>query len=108
MRSFAVMPPLLKQASEEETRPTEFALDQNYPNPFNPETTIRFHLPEDAHVQVKVFDSIGREVAELANAQYAAGSHTVAFNAKNLASGVYHYKIKAGKYETVKKMMLVK
>jgi spore coat protein A, manganese oxidase len=95
-------------ASPAASVPTAFSLDQNYPNPFNPETTIRFQLPEESHVQVKVFDSMGREVAELANGYYGAGSHTVTFNARNLASGVYHYKMKAGKYETMKKMMLVK
>jgi len=88
--------------------PTEFALDQNYPNPFNPETTIRFHLPNDTNVRLKVFNNIGQEVATLADGPFAAGSHALQFRANNLASGVYFARIEAGKFSATQKMLLMK
>ncbi len=90
------------------TVPTEFALEQNYPNPFNPETTIRFSLPEDSHVELKIFNSVGQDVATVVNANYVAGSHSVNWNAVGLASGVYFAKLTAGKFAATKKMMLMK
>jgi len=88
--------------------PTEFALEQNYPNPFNPATTIKFSIPEQSIVTLKIYDVLGREVSTLVNNVKNAGSHEVNFNASNLASGMYIYKITAGNYTASKKMMLLK
>jgi len=88
--------------------PVQFALSQNYPNPFNPSTVITFSLPHSAFASLKVFDMLGREVATLVNGYTTAGSHDVQFNATNLASGVYFYKLTSGDLVQTKKMVLVK
>ncbi len=96
--------------------PKEFALQQNYPNPFNPTTTIRYELPVDAHVQLKIFDILGREVTTLVDGDIQAGYQEVQFDAGRLASGVYLYQMEArsldaakpGIFTSVKKMILVK
>ncbi len=88
--------------------PTVYALKQNYPNPFNPTTTINFALPKASDVQLTVYNLLGQKVAELVNNKMVAGYHTVQFNAADLASGVYIYRIKAGSFVSVKKMMLLK
>ncbi|MFN3562436.1 MAG: T9SS type A sorting domain-containing protein, partial [Chloroherpetonaceae bacterium] len=88
--------------------PKQFSLAQNYPNPFNPITMIRYELPERADVTLKVYDVLGREVATLVNAAQGQGSYQVPFNAANLASGIYFYRLKAGSFMQTKKMLLVK
>ena len=88
--------------------PNFYALDQNYPNPFNPTTKITYALPKTGNVNLVVYDILGREVATLVNGVKQAGIHTVNFNASNLASGIYFYKIQAGDFNAVKKMVLVK
>jgi hypothetical protein len=88
--------------------PTEYKLLQNYPNPFNPSTTIVFGLPKESHVRLTVFNVLGQEVSVLANRTMAAGYHKVAFDAKNLITGLYIYKIEAENYVSVKKMLFVK
>ncbi|MCI0449894.1 MAG: T9SS type A sorting domain-containing protein, partial [Chlorobi bacterium] len=88
--------------------PSKFELMQNYPNPFNPSTTIGFSLPEKSLVTIEVFNSLGQFIKTLASGSYPAGSHTINFNAGSLSSGVYFYKLNAGDYSTVKKMILVK
>jgi len=88
--------------------PSGYELFNNYPNPFNPSTTITFSIPEDDFVSLKVFNSLGEEVAELVNETLTAGSYSVTFNAIKLASGVYFYKIDAGKYSQIKKMSYIK
>ena len=98
----------LTDVRQEANIPTGFALDQNYPNPFNPSTMISFSLPHSAYASLKVFDMLGREVATLVNGFTAAGSHEVQFNATNLASGVYLYKLTSGDFTQTMKMMLVK
>lgn len=85
-----------------------FALSQNYPNPFNPSTTINYSLAERSNVTVKVFDMLGREVANLVNTVQEAGSHNITFDASSLASGMYVYTITAGSFTSSKKMMLLK
>jgi hypothetical protein len=88
--------------------PSSYSLSQNYPNPFNPVTKIAFSLPKNSDVKLVVFDILGREVATLVNDYRTAGTHSIEFNASNLASGVYLYRIEAGDFKDVKRMMLVK
>jgi len=88
--------------------PKEFRLEQNYPNPFNPSTTIRYQIPINSHVSLKVYDVLGNEVATLVDEYREAGRYEVEFNAKGLASGVYFYKLQAGIFVETKKMLLVK
>jgi hypothetical protein len=92
----------------EETMPGKFDLEQNYPNPFNPSTLISFGIPENSFVSLKVHNSLGEEVAELAGREYTAGNHSVRFDAANLPSGIYFYTIRAGNFSTSKKMLLIK
>jgi len=94
--------------SEHEALPEKFVLYQNYPNPFNPTTTIRFSLPQRSYGTLKVFDVLGREVATLVNGELNAGEHSVVFNAKNLPSSVYFYRLQAGNFVEQKKMVVVK
>jgi len=85
-----------------------YSLAQNYPNPFNPSTRIEFSIPITSNVQVKVFNVLGQEVATLANETLKAGKHAVTFDASKLASGMYFYRITAGEFASVKKMLLLK
>lgn len=87
---------------------TDFALEQNYPNPFNPTTSISYSIPKNEFVTLKVYDVIGNEVATLVNTLQESGKHEVNFNASNLSSGIYFYKLTAGNYTQIMKMMLVK
>jgi hypothetical protein len=98
----------LTSVSNRSTTPETFNLSQNYPNPFNPTTEIEFSLPKASNVDLKVFNALGQEVATLAHGMVAAGQHSVQFSARNLASGVYFYRINAGEFSSVKKMLLVK
>lgn len=88
--------------------PSEYSLQQNYPNPFNPATTIKFSIPSASNVKLVVYDAAGQVVNVLVNAELAAGNYNYSFNAYNLASGVYFYKLEAGEFSSVKKMLLVK
>ena len=94
--------------NDSKTTVNSFALSQNYPNPFNPSTMLNYTLPQKSNVSLKVFDMLGREVANLVNATQEAGSHSVNFNASKLASGLYIYTLKAGNNVMSKKMMLLK
>ncbi|HEX3073635.1 MAG TPA: T9SS type A sorting domain-containing protein, partial [Ignavibacteriales bacterium] len=87
---------------------SNFSLAQNYPNPFNPSTVIRYSIPENAHVTLKVFNLLGQEIAELVNGQQKAAAYDVTFDASKLSTGIYFYTVKAGKYTSAKKMMLIK
>ncbi len=88
--------------------PDKFTLFQNYPNPFNPSTKIKFELPKQKDVLIKVFNTLGQKVAILLNKQMPAGYHEVKFNAQNLPSGVYIYKIEVGQYTAIRKCLLLK
>jgi hypothetical protein len=88
--------------------PIVYALEQNYPNPFNPSTTIKYSIPEDGFVKLAVFNMLGEEVAELINSQQKAGRYEVTFNASELASGVYIYRLEAANYNASKKLMLLR
>ncbi len=85
-----------------------YNLSQNYPNPFNPSTSIRYNLMKPGMVTLTVYDILGRRVSTLVNNYQTAGAHTVSFDASKLASGVYIYRINAGNFQSVKKMMLLK
>ena len=88
--------------------PRKFELSQNYPNPFNPTTLIKYEIAKTSEVTLKIYNSIGQEVAELVKETKVPGTYEVRFNAKELASGVYFYKLKAGNFISVKKMILMK
>lgn len=86
----------------------QFTLEQNYPNPFNPATSIRFSIPSPEFVNLTVYNILGKEVAILVNEQKDAGNYNIEFNAVSLPSGIYMYKLKAGKFERFKKLILLK
>jgi len=91
--------------------PEGFNLEQNFPNPFNPETTIRFSVPNkmsESIINLKVYDINGKEIAELANRRFSAGSHEIKWTAGNNPSGIYFYKLLSDKFSITKKMILVK
>ncbi|MDR9419740.1 chitobiase/beta-hexosaminidase C-terminal domain-containing protein [Gracilimonas sp.] len=98
----------LATSNEVDELPQEFALEQNYPNPFNPTTVIRYSVADVANVKLQVFDVLGRKVATLVNEVKTPGAYTVNFDAGNLSSGAYFYRIDAGDFSTIKKMMLIK
>jgi hypothetical protein len=88
--------------------PVEYSLTQNYPNPFNPATSISFSLPKRDNVELKVFDIQGKEVATLINEALNAGKHDIKFDAQNLATGVYIYRLKTSQFTQSRKMTLIK
>jgi trimeric autotransporter adhesin len=88
--------------------PLKFSLSQNYPNPFNPTTTIKYSLPKSGFTTLKVYDITGREVITLLNDYKEAGSYEIEFNAANLASGVYFYRLNTGNFSAVKKLLFLK
>jgi uncharacterized delta-60 repeat protein len=94
--------------NEQKIIPEEFVLGQNYPNPFNPSTKIKYTIPETGYVQLIVYNVVGEEVAELVNGVREAGQYELTFNASNLPSGLYLYKLQSSSNVEVKKMMLTK
>jgi len=88
--------------------PKQFKLSQNYPNPFNPSTNISYALPTDEFVNLTVYNVLGKTITILVNEQKLAGSYVVSFNASGFPSGVYFYKLIAGNYVSINKMMLLK
>ena len=88
--------------------PSGFSLSQNYPNPFNPSTSISFDLAADSEVKLAIYDVLGKEVSVLVNQHLEAGTHNISFNAGNLSSGIYFYRLEAGNFNDIKKMTLVK
>jgi hypothetical protein len=88
--------------------PAAFFLSQNYPNPFNPTTTIRYELPKSSLVRLSVYDVLGREVSVLVNERKNAGVHEVEFDATELSSGVYLYRLWAGDYISTKKLLVLR
>ena len=93
---------------KESSLPAGFYLSQNYPNPFNPSTRITYSIPTNSKVIIKVYDATGKEVTTLENSERTAGTYVVLFNAKQLASGVYYYRLTANKYTATKKFILLK
>ncbi|MCL4547583.1 MAG: T9SS type A sorting domain-containing protein [Bacteroidetes bacterium] len=88
--------------------PVSFSLQQNYPNPFNPSSTIEFSIPKSTHVNVTIFNTLGKEINILMNSYLSAGKHTVVFDGNNLPSGIYFYRLRAGDYTETKKAILLK
>ncbi|MGE5412323.1 MAG: T9SS type A sorting domain-containing protein, partial [Clostridiales bacterium] len=104
----AVFSALTVTSVEQETKEIQFALMQNYPNPFNPSTEIKYSLPKDGFVKMKVYDLLGNEVATLVNEEKAAGTYTVNFDGSKLSSGVYMYQLTVDKHISTKKMLLIR
>lgn len=94
--------------SDESFELNTFSLEQNYPNPFNPSTIIQFSIPNSSFVNLKVYDILGREVANLLNEEKSAGTYQVSFSASDLSSGIYFCKLQAGSFIETKKMSLLK
>jgi Zn-dependent metalloprotease len=90
------------------TIPIEFALQQNYPNPFNPSTMINYQLPMISDVELSIYNLLGQKIKTLVSERQEAGSHQVEWDASGFSSGVYYYKINAGEYQAVRKMILVR
>jgi hypothetical protein len=86
----------------------EYSLNQNYPNPFNPITLIKFSIPKEEHVILKVYDLMGREVVQLVNERKWSGNYEIKLDASELSSGMYIYKLTAGNYQSLRKMVLIK
>ncbi len=87
--------------------PTDFRLEQNYPNPFNPSTNISFSIPSKGFVTLKIYDLLGRQVATIVSEQMPAGSHTRRWDATDVPSGVYFYRLRVGSLTQTKKMVLI-
>ncbi|MFC1729560.1 FlgD immunoglobulin-like domain containing protein, partial [candidate division KSB1 bacterium] len=103
----------IQRLSDVRPVPEKFHLSQNYPNPFNPETKIRFQLPRNAHVSLKVYNILGQEVATLVNRDMESGFHSLNWNGRNnagvrVASGVYIYELRTAEFSMAKKMLLIK
>jgi hypothetical protein len=88
--------------------PTHFFVEQNYPNPFNPLTTFSFKLPAQHFVSLKIFDIMGKEVTTIFSEELPAGNYSKQWNAVNIPSGVYFYRLQAGSFTKTKKLMLLK
>jgi len=105
---YRIGPLLTGSADGEELSPSVVTLHQNYPNPFNPSTTIRYGLPERSHVSLAVYNTLAQQVSVLQNGEQEAGYHEVKFDAANLPSGVYFYRLQAGSFAESKKLLLVR
>jgi len=107
--SFATLElPLTTGIDDEIDMPNVFSLKQNYPNPFNASTTISYSLPEGSNVNIDIFDIMGRKIETLVTGHQSAGEHSIVWNASNVSSGVYLYRITAGDYSETKMCNLLK
>ncbi len=100
--------PITETGNNNHSLPGVYSLDQNFPNPFNPTTSIKFSLAKSVLVKFVVFDVLGREVQTLISEKMDAGSYEVSFDGTSLFSGIYFYKITAGDFSQVRKMVLIK
>jgi hypothetical protein len=94
--------------SEKSAQPEDFVLFQNYPNPFNPSTKICYKLPVQSFVQIRIYDLLGKEIATLVDGNRAPGEHFVEWNAENLPSSIYIYRLTTGEFSETKKLILQK
>ncbi len=99
---------LVTKIQDDNSIPVKYTMLQNYPNPFNPTTVISYSIPFSSHVSLKVYDVLGREVAVLVNREQLPGNYKIEFNAGKLASGIYIYRINAGRFNDAKKLILIK
>jgi phosphatidylserine/phosphatidylglycerophosphate/cardiolipin synthase-like enzyme len=88
--------------------PMKFSLEQNYPNPFNPVTNIKYSISENSYVSLRIYDVLGREIKTLVNQRQTAGNYVVTFNMSEYSSGIYFYKLQAGEFSDIRKMVLIK
>ena len=105
---FKSVNPVITGIRKNEQLPQSFSLNQNYPNPFNPSTKITYTLQKDEKVILSIYNILGQKLTELVNENEIRGKHSIIFNADNLSSGVYFYKINAGNYNETRKMILIK
>jgi hypothetical protein len=105
---FGCGPTLTGIVWNQQSAPTAYKLSQNYPNPFNPVTKINYALPKSGFVTLKVYDMLGREVVSLVNENKVSGNYSVDFNASNLTSGVYFYRLEVNGFVDTKKMLMIK
>jgi len=108
---FMLGPPLSSNPTDVQggqLTPMQFSLQQNYPNPFNPSTVIRYTIPERSHVSMRLFNLLGKEVASLVDEMQTPGEHTVRVTPHSLASGVYVYRLTAGKFIDQRKLVFLK
>jgi len=99
---------LITSLEDDNSIPVEYNMSQNYPNPFNPTTVIDYSIPSKSKVTLKVYDVLGKEVAKLVDEEKSSGAHKLEFDASNLSSGVYFYRLSSGDYKQTRKMMLIK
>ena len=99
---------LITDVGDDELLVNEFKLYNNYPNPFNPSTTIKYQIPELSFATFRVYDVLGKEIATLINEEKPAGNYELEFEASSLPSGIYFYRLQAGKFIETKKMVLMK
>ena len=99
---------IVTSLTKEKTLPSEYILSQNYPNPFNPVTTVAYQLPVSGRVSLIVYDLLGAKVATLVNSVQSAGIHSVRWNAANVASGIYFYRLRAGSFTQTRKLVVIK
>lgn len=99
---------IVTDVEDEQQIPNVFSLNQNYPNPFNPSTTISFSIPKEEFISLNIYNSLGEEVVAILNETKQAGNYEINFNAAELSSGIYFYKIQAGSFIQTKKMTLLK
>jgi hypothetical protein len=103
-----VVSTLITSIDPEASIPDDYSLSQNYPNPFNPTTKINFDIPKQSYVKLVIYDLLGMEVSTLVNSQLNPGRYSAEWNGSDLASGMYFYKIEAGSFSQIKKMVLIK
>jgi type IX secretion system substrate protein len=94
--------------TKDETIPVRYELNQNYPNPFNPSTKIKYNIKKTGNVKIEIYNILGQKIETLLNRQMTTGSHEIEFIAKDLTSGIYFYRINAGGFNAVKKMVLLR
>ncbi|HZW38544.1 MAG TPA: T9SS type A sorting domain-containing protein [Ignavibacteriaceae bacterium] len=95
-------------SQKENNLPFQYSLEQNYPNPFNPSTKIKYTLPKQGLVSIKVFNVLGKEITQLVNEEKPSGEYEVEFDGNNLTSGIYFYQIQSGEFLDTKKMVMMK